>query len=271
MSPSQSPSPRPGSRQRLAAPAHGRPTPDDRTRALEQARDCVLRAPAVFGTRPWLLEPHPDRLVLRADPARQQTAPEPTERLLVQSAGTALFTARVALAARGWATHVDRLHRTDDPDLLAEIRPSRGVTDSGLAALEPDLRRRPARGRPHGVEQLPEQALRRLTVIAERSGILLVPVVHEAHRVLVARLTHDGAGHPTTVLLATRADDAHAWLRTGEALQHVLLELTGLGRTAVPLLEAVEVPLARVQLRAALTWDAHPQLLLGIGSAAWVR
>jgi nitroreductase len=71
----------------------------------------------------------------------------------------------------------------------------------------------------------------------------------------------------TLVLLATTADDREAWLRSGEALQRVLLELTRLGYVAEPVTQAIEVPLTRTQLRAALTWDAHPQMLLRIGQA----
>jgi hypothetical protein len=71
----------------------------------------------------------------------------------------------------------------------------------------------------------------------------------------------------TMVLLATRTDDELAWLRAGEALQHVFLELTRLGWVASPLPQAIEVPLTRTQLRAALTWNAHPQMLLRIGQA----
>ncbi len=69
------------------------------------------------------------------------------------------------------------------------------------------------------------------------------------------------------VLLATSEDDPESWLRSGEALQRVLLELTRLGWAASPLTQAIEVPVTRTQLRAALTWDAHPQMLLRIGRA----
>ena len=278
-------SPQPERRLHLAATGGGRPSPEERGRALELARARVVAAPAVLGARPWRLELHPDRLALRADRTRQPTAPDATGRLLVESAGAALFSTRVALAASGWASDVERFPRPDDPDLLAEIGPVRDAPDPSLAALEPGLHRWRA-GRPRSPDgQLPGRVLRRLTEIAERDGIVLVPVVHEAHRQLVARLTQpatrrpedgpgtetspapDATGPRTTVLLATRTDDELAWLRTGEALQHLLLELARLDRTAVLLPEAIEVPLARVQLRAAFTWDAHPQLLLRIGSA----
>ncbi|MBJ7454290.1 MAG: hypothetical protein JHC71_19705, partial [Blastococcus sp.] len=71
----------------------------------------------------------------------------------------------------------------------------------------------------------------------------------------------------TLVLLATYADDPPSWLRSGEALQRVLLELTRLGWVASPVTQAIEVPVTRTRLRSALTWDAHPQMLLRIGLA----
>ena len=265
-------SPLPERRPSRAATAGGPAVPEACSRALEQARECALRAPSGLGTRAWQLALHPDRLVLRADRTRQQTDLDPTGRRLVESAGTAVFTARVALAARGWATDVDRFPRPEDPDLLGEIHPVRGTPDPGLAVLAPCLHRlRAGRGRGAGGE-LPGPVLRRLGEIAGRDGVLLVPVVDQVHRRLVARLARQADDDArTTLLLATRTDDAHAWLRTGEALQHILLELARLARTAVPLPQPIEVPLARVQLRAALAWDAHPQLLLGIGAAGRAR
>jgi hypothetical protein len=49
---------------------------------------------------------------------------------------------------------------------------------------------------------------------------------------------------------------------------HLLLELDRLGWVAEAVSQAIEVPLARTQLRAALTWSAHPQMLLRICHAA---
>lgn len=72
----------------------------------------------------------------------------------------------------------------------------------------------------------------------------------------------------TLVLLATPLDDRAAWLSAGEALERLLLVLTLHGWAASPLSSAVEVPVTRTQLRSALTWDAHPQMLLRIGRAA---
>jgi hypothetical protein len=71
----------------------------------------------------------------------------------------------------------------------------------------------------------------------------------------------------TFVLLATHDDDPASWLRSGEAVQRVLLDLARLGWAASPVAQAIEVPVTRTRLRSALTWDAHPQMLLRIGRA----
>jgi hypothetical protein len=78
----------------------------------------------------------------------------------------------------------------------------------------------------------------------------------------------DPAGEEAFLLLATREDGYLAWLRCGEAFERVLLELTALGWAASPVTQALEVPVTRLQLRSALAWGGHPQLLLRIGQAA---
>jgi hypothetical protein len=77
----------------------------------------------------------------------------------------------------------------------------------------------------------------------------------------------DPEADQTLVLLATGGDDVLSWLRSGEAMERLLLELTRHDWVASPVTQAVEVPLTRTQLRSALTWDAHPQMLLRIGRA----
>jgi nitroreductase len=75
-----------------------------------------------------------------------------------------------------------------------------------------------------------------------------------------------GAEH-TVLVLGTRGDDEEDWLRSGEALQHVLLEITRTGWAASPLTQSVEIPSTRIELRAGLTWDSWPQTVLRIGHA----
>lgn len=78
--------------------------------------------------------------------------------------------------------------------------------------------------------------------------------------------THSGVDQ-TMVLLATHGDDPHAWLRSGEALERLLLELTRRDCVASPITQAIEVPLTRRILRMALTRREYPQTLLRIGRA----
>jgi len=259
------------------------PQPAARRRALELAADHAVRTPSVHDSRPWRIELRPDdRLLVRADRSPRVTVLDPRGRQLVLSAGAALFDVRVALAGAGWSAEIERLPSPDDPDLLAAVRPGPGAPDRALAALAAAARRRRAYRRRVTGAALPRVVLRRLAEIAESEDALLVPVVDDAHRLLVERLTQQADGlegpdggpsgthadlHRTMLLLATRTDDPIAWLRAGEALQHLVLELTRLGWRASPLTQAIEVPLTRTRLRSALTWHAHPQMLLRVGEA----
>jgi len=70
------------------------------------------------------------------------------------------------------------------------------------------------------------------------------------------------------LLLTTADDDRMSWLRCGEALERVLLEVARNGFTARPFSQLIEVPTTRVQLRTELRLAGHPQLLLQVGRAA---
>ena len=69
------------------------------------------------------------------------------------------------------------------------------------------------------------------------------------------------------LLLGTLADDPEAWLRTGEALEHVLLEVARHGYAASPLTQVVEVPATRARLRSELRLDMQPHILMRVGRA----
>lgn len=69
-------------------------------------------------------------------------------------------------------------------------------------------------------------------------------------------------------LVCTSGDTASDWLRAGEALERVLLEITRHGYVASPLTQVTEVPSARAQLRAQLRLMSYPHVLLRIGRAA---
>lgn len=69
------------------------------------------------------------------------------------------------------------------------------------------------------------------------------------------------------LLLCSMQDSAPSWLRTGEALEHLWLELTRQGYWATPLAQVVEVGATHEQLREELDLDVHPEILLRVGRA----
>ena len=71
----------------------------------------------------------------------------------------------------------------------------------------------------------------------------------------------------TMMLLCTDGDSPADWLRAGEALERVLLEITRHGLSASLLTQITEVPATRAELRRELKLTGHPHVLLRIGRA----
>ena len=69
------------------------------------------------------------------------------------------------------------------------------------------------------------------------------------------------------ILLGTRAENPAAWLRAGEALEHVWLVLTEAGYSASLFTQPIEVGAVREELRTTLRIDEHPHLLMRVGRA----
>jgi hypothetical protein len=94
-----------------------------------------------------------------------------------------------------------------------------------------------------------------------------VPVRDFDNRGAGALPSRTGSGlNQTLVLLATAEDDPRSWLRSGEALERLLLELTRHDWVAGPLTQSLEVSSTRARLTA-LTAPAHAQMLLRLGRA----
>ncbi len=159
--------------------------------------------------------------------------------------------------------------REEHVRLLARLTREADRIQRGDAAHREELRRWTTRP-PGGGDGVPAVAVPRSA--GRRAGHPRddVPPVRDLDPAGVGRLpaqTDPGTGQ-VLALLATSRDDPLAWLRCGEALERVLLELTARGWAAGPQTQAVEVPVVRSQLRSALSWDAHPQSVLRIGRAA---
>ncbi len=73
--------------------------------------------------------------------------------------------------------------------------------------------------------------------------------------------------HQCLLLLGSMADNPPAWLRTGEALEHVLLEIARHGYAASPLTQVVEVARTNEALRQELGLTMRPHVLLRVGRA----
>lgn len=69
----------------------------------------------------------------------------------------------------------------------------------------------------------------------------------------------------TMLVLGTEVDAPPDWLRAGEALERVLLEIARYGYAAGPLMQALEVPETKAELSRALGLTFHPQFLLRVG------
>jgi hypothetical protein len=69
------------------------------------------------------------------------------------------------------------------------------------------------------------------------------------------------------LLLGTEGNDPWSWIRGGEALQHVLLELTARGLVASPFTQLIEVRRTNELLREALGLEMFPHILLRVGYA----
>lgn len=269
----------------------GRPLDPRRTaRALEVAAVAARLTPWARGTPPWEVRVRPGTLELRAECLRGSPAPDRRFREPLQGAGVALLGARASLAAAGLAVAVQRLPRGADPDLLAEVRPVEGPPDAALAALAPGAGAVPTVAErwpgPLGatVARLPSELVRTLVEAAAAEEVTLVPVDREDRLRLLAELVRaaelgrgagradraepvdvrPGAGQ-TVVLLTTARDDELAWLRSGEARQRVLRVADAHGWAGAPLHQVVGVPVVRMQVRSALSWNAHPQDLLRLG------
>jgi hypothetical protein len=78
--------------------------------------------------------------------------------------------------------------------------------------------------------------------------------------------THSSSQH-CLLLLGTYSDSPEAWLRAGEALEHVLLDIAGRGFAASPLTQVIEVPQTREALRTELGLTMYPHVLLRVGRA----
>jgi hypothetical protein len=301
------------------------------TDALRTAAHQASLAPSIHNTQPWRFALGAETLEIHADRTRRLRVLDPHGRQLTLSCGCALFNARVALAAAGYAASVARLPDPADPDLLARIgidlcRPP----GHRLVRLDPMIETRQTNRRAFTDEHVPDEVVELLVDAARREEVTALPVVREEDRMALARLsqlaereelvdpayraelrawtstdpdrldgvpasavphvdagaqddlpirdfdTHGAGGLPTEtrssvkqclLLLCTDEDTPASWLRAGEALERVLLEITRHGYAVSPFTQVIEVAYTNALLRSELRLAGYPHILLRIGHA----
>jgi hypothetical protein len=260
-------------------------------RAVRRAAVRATLAPSIDNSQPWRFVLSASNLEVHADWRRRLRVLDPRGRQLLISCGCAVFNARVAFAAAGYQAMVDRFPDPAQPNLLARLTPhDPSSNDTPIGALDAVLDRCHTNPQAFSVDPTPADLVHVLVGVAKEEGVELFPITRLEHRLATARLSQQAdrienadpnqaelrawtTGDPRgledqcLLLLGTGQDTPAAWLRTGEALERVLLEITRHGYAASPLTQVIEVATANALLRHELQLAMHAHLLLRVGRA----
>ena len=147
--------------------------------ALRRAAARAILAPSIHNSQPWRFILTKGVLELHADRARQLQVLDPASRQLMISCGCALFNARVALAAAGYATNVQRFPEPGRSGLLARLSAvragGRAVVEE-LAALDSAIELRHTNRRRFTDERVPAELVEDLVAAAAAEGANLLPI-----------------------------------------------------------------------------------------------
>ncbi|MFZ0717418.1 Acg family FMN-binding oxidoreductase [Mycobacterium sp.] len=114
------------------------------TRVIKTAVDLACRAPSLHNSQPWRWIADPTSVDLFVDPSRTITSTDRTGREAIISCGAALDHFRVAMAAAGWTTNVEKFPNPNNLDHLASIAFAsvEYASQSGRELADAILRRR---------------------------------------------------------------------------------------------------------------------------------
>jgi hypothetical protein len=158
--------------------------PDFSGNLLESCAGLATLAPSSHNTQPWHFRVRGECIELIADRSRALPVSDPEDRELTISCGAALFTLRLAVAARGYTAFVETLPAAADPDLLARVTPVTGYFHhiADTAALGQAVQQRRTYRKPFAREAVPESVVRNLCEAATLEGATLVALDSESQR-----------------------------------------------------------------------------------------
>lgn len=187
---------------------------------ITDAVELACRAPSVHNSQPWHWVADRSGLQLFLDPDRL-VATDRSGREALLSCGAALDHLRVAMAAAGWAAHVDRFPNPSDPNHLAAIdfSPIPYVTD-GHRARAAAIRRRRTDRLPFGpppnwdsVEVLLRNAVDESVAILDVVGDAARPRLAEASQLTESLRMYDSDYHAELAWWTS-------WLAVSDGIPH---------------------------------------------------
>jgi hypothetical protein len=254
-----------------------------RDEATQQLLRAAVEAPPPFlrGVRPWRLRAGAGQQVteLWASPSRDLRALDPTGRVVQIACGAALLRLRLAAAVAG-REPVDRLlPRPGEPQLLATIRLAGPRQPSQAERVLHAVIGRPVANGVPTAAPVPASLLGDLAQAAAIEGAVLdivdSPVVPSRRpgpgpARPAAQRRHAGPGKAPGLIavIYARPGTRAGWLRTGQALQRVLLLATAHGISARPFPPVPEAPDARLADVLVAFGIGQPQLILQLSRAA---
>ncbi|MEI4272165.1 hypothetical protein TEK04_10560 [Klenkia sp. LSe6-5] len=251
--------------------------------ALRALRDSVDRArcsPSVEDSQPWRWLLLPDRLELHADRSQGVARLDPVGRELVLSLGSVLLGLQVAAAGRGTSLEVDRTAVDWQRGPTAVLRPADGPPDRRLSALSPVLELRRTTRTPLVADDWPSLLADDLRSAAADSGAALTVLAPRTAAAVAGWTAEAAAGavgpgrlrvgpnllsRVPLAAVSTAGDGPEDWLRAGEAVHRVLLEITRHGFQGGPSTRVTEEPDVRALAGRLACPGRHLQALVRIG------
>lgn len=160
---------------------------------IQSILEGAILAPSSHNTQPWLFELGDSCIRLYADRTRALPVNDPEGRELVISCGCALLNLRVAAAREELATEVSIPIKTDDEDLLAEVRLIEGAApDPSDLELFPSVQKRRTYRKKFADRDVDDSTIERLSTAVEKEGADLRIVRDQFNREQVAAIVAEG-------------------------------------------------------------------------------